>query len=199
MRRIVPIQRACPGVGGSRRRGFTVIELMVVLAVLAVLLGLSLSWFRDMIQAQQLRSTANDFFAAIALTRSEAIARGRRVMMTPLASAPADWRQGWVVFVDRNANQRPDAGDEVIFQRGEVAYGLTIVSAFSSGQASQYIAYNMAGRSCGAGNSMTAHYGSVSLALGRHARNIKINMLGRARICDPVAHPGNCSGVASDD
>lgn len=179
-------------------RGFTLTELLVVLAVMSVLLAIGYPMLQDMIRSQQMKTTANDFFATIGLTRSEAIMRGQRVIMAPQASAPTDWSQGWVVFVDRNHDQRPDPADELIFQHGPVSAGIVIRSAFSSGNAAPYIAYNGSGRSCSAANSLAAHWGSLSLASGKHARNIKINMLGRVRICDPVAQPANCSGVADD-
>lgn len=180
------------------KRGLTLTELLVVLALMAVLLTLGYPMLQDMLRSQRVKSTANDFFAAIGLTRSEAIMRGQRVLMMPQAAAPTDWRQGWVVFVDKNHNQRPDPADELIFQHGPVNAGISIGSAFSSANGTPYIAYNGGGRSCSATNSLAAHWGSLSLVAGKYARNIKINMLGRVRICDPVAHPSNCSSVADN-
>jgi len=179
------------------RRGHTLTELMVVLAIAAVLLGGAVPSLGDFVRRQQLRSTASDLFAAIDLTRAQAMARGYRVLMVPAGSAGADWAQGWLVFVDGNANRRLDAGEELIFQQGAVASGIVIRAAFSASAGAPYIAYNGAGRSCGAENSAAAHFGSLSLVLDRHVRHIKINMLGRVRMCDPAVQKSNCSGAAS--
>jgi type IV fimbrial biogenesis protein FimT len=177
------------------RRGFTLTELMVVLAIAAVLLGLAVPSFWQLIERQRLRTTANDLFDAIDLTRSQAITRGRRVTMAPADPAGDDWSRGWVVFVDKNDNRRPDPEEEVIFEQGPVASGISIRYGFSASPGPAYIAYNGAGRSCSANNSLAAHWGSLSVLLGEQARHIKINMLGRVRICDPQQE-SDCTGVA---
>ncbi len=176
--------------------GFTLLELMVVLLIAAVLAAAGTVSMRDMVARQQLRTTTNDLFASIDLTRSQAIARGGRVMLMPLDSAGVDWSQGWVIFADSNGNLLFDDGDELIFQQGPVAPGIEISAVFSSGHAPFYIAYNGAGRSCSASNSMAARWGTLSVVLGKRARHIKINMLGRVRVCDPQETPATCSGVA---
>jgi type IV fimbrial biogenesis protein FimT len=182
------------GAGRFSTQGFSLTELMIVLVIAAVLLASGLPNFRDMLLRQRLRSTANDMFAAIDFTRTQAIARGERVMMTPADAGGADWRAGWIVFIDRNGNRRPDAGEAILAEQGPVPPGLAVSSTLA-GAGPAYVAYNGAGRSCSASNSMAAHFGTLSLFLGDGARHIKINMLGRARICDPEQQ-GNCSGAA---
>jgi len=176
-------------------RGFTLTELMAVLAIAGVLLGMAMPSLRQLIERQRLRTTANDLFAAIDLTRSQAIMRGRRVTMAPADVLGSDWNKGWVVFVDKNDNRRPDADEEIIFQQGPVASGISIRYGFSASPGAAYIAYNGAGRSCSANNSQAAHWGSLSVLLGEQARHIKINMLGRVRLCDPQKET-DCTGVA---
>jgi type IV fimbrial biogenesis protein FimT len=56
-------------------------------------------------------------------------------------------------------------------------------------------AYNAAGRACSAGNSLAARWGTLSLTQGEDVRNIKINMLGRVRVCDPAQDRANCDGA----
>jgi type IV fimbrial biogenesis protein FimT len=179
-----------------RGGGATLVELMVMLAVAGVLLAAGMPAMGELIARQRLRTSVADLFAAIDLTRSAAIARGGRVMLAPLDPPGVDWRRGWAVFVDKNGNKSLDPGDELIFRQGPVAAGIGIAAAFSSPQPPLYIAYNGAGRSCSAGNSMAARWGSWSLALGTHRRNIKINMLGRVRVCDPALEPETCTSVA---
>lgn len=175
--------------------GFTLTELLVVLAIAAILLAVAMPSLRQLIERQRLRATANDLFSAIDLTRSQAITRGRRVTMAPADPQGIDWRRGWVVFVDKNENRRPDADEEVIFEQGPVAPGVSIRYGFSASPGTAYIAYNSAGRSCSATNSLAAHWGSLAVMLGEQARNIKINMLGRVRLCDPQKD-ADCTGVA---
>jgi type IV fimbrial biogenesis protein FimT len=175
--------------------GVSLVELLVVLALAGILLGAAAPAYQQAMRRLQLRVAANDLVAAIDLTRSHAIALGRPVLLAPLEPSGTDWRGGWVVFVDDNGNRRPDVGEARIFQHGPLPDGMTLVSAFSSGATPLYLAYNGAGRSCSASNSLAARWGTLSLGQGRDARNVKINMLGRLRVCDPAIDKANCDGV----
>ena len=178
------------------RCGHTLVELMAVLAIAALFLALTVPSLHSIIARQRLRTTQNDLFAAINLTRSQAITRGARVMLMPQDAAATDWTRGWVVFIDSNRNQRLDPAEERIFQQGPIHPGISIKFAFSAGPARQYIAYNAEGRSCSAASSLAAHWGTLSLFQGTAIRRIKINMLGRVRACDPQLQPRSCSGAA---
>jgi type IV fimbrial biogenesis protein FimT len=176
-----------------RSAGATLIELMMALAVTAILFSAAVPSYQQLIARGRLRSAVNELFSAIDLTRSQAIGRGGRVALAPLDPAGAQWKLGWVVFVDRDGNGRPDPSEEHIFTHGPVAEGIDIHARLSSGAPPYYIAYNGAGRSCAAGNSQAAHWGTLTLQQGAETRLIIVNMLGRARICDP-SQPGACAG-----
>ncbi|CAN7471131.1 GspH/FimT family pseudopilin [Pseudoduganella sp. LjRoot289] len=169
--------------------------MMVALVVAGVLAGSAVPSLQGMLQKQQLRAALNDVLGAIALTRSLAIARGGVVLMVPSDPAGAAWAQGWTVFADRNANRRPDPGEERIAIQQPLGDGIRLASRFTSGTGAQYLAYNAAGRSCQAGNSQAARWGTLTLEAGEHRRLIKINMLGRVRVCDPIAQPDICTSA----
>jgi type IV fimbrial biogenesis protein FimT len=180
----------------NRRAGLTLIELLVVLAVAAILFGVAAPAFQLSLQRLRLQAAANDLQAAIDLTRSEAMARGHKVMMAPLELAGANWQSGWSVFVDRNGNRRPDPGEPLIYQHDALRPDLSVTARFTAGGTPDYIAYNAAGRACRADNSLTARWGTLSLKQGGHTRNIIINMLGRVRVCDPESEPSTCASAA---
>lgn len=182
-----------------RGRAFSLIEALVVLALAGVLAGTAAPGLRQLLQAARLRAAVNDLCSAIDLTRSQAIARGRIVTLAPLEPGGVDWRRGWVVFVDANGNARPDGGEPVLYRQEALSDEIVIRSAFTSGAVPLYLAYNAAGRSCSAGNSLVAHWGTLSLLQGRQARHIKINMLGRMRVCDPLVQPVGCTAAAEAD
>ena len=177
------------------RGGFTLIELIAVLAIAAAMMSVALPDLRQMIRAQQIKAAVNDLFGAIELTRSQAIARGRKVALVPADGAAPDWRRGWVVFVDQDGDRRPGDGEEVIMRHGPLAEGIAVDTAFSSQQGAPYLAYNSMGRSCSDTSSMAARWGTLSMTSDRQTRRIKINMLGRARICDPARDGASCAGA----
>jgi type IV fimbrial biogenesis protein FimT len=95
---------------GGKPRGFTLIELMVTITVLAILLGLAIPSFRDASLGSRLTGYSNDMVASVRLARSEAIKRNRVVVLCATATTPdgdvvcadqANWETGWVVgFVE---------------------------------------------------------------------------------------------------
>lgn len=174
----------------KRSIGFTVIELMVVLAIATILMGVGVPSFWSVIQNQRMCTAVNDFFASINLARSEAIQRGARVDLVP-ADSGSDWTKGWIVFIDKNGNQRPDAGEKIIFSHGAVPKGLIIKAAFTDSKA-QYLAYNGTGRTRTNASSQTPQTGTFSFVLDDRVRKIKINFLGRARVCNPDVDGSAC-------
>ena len=72
---------------------------------------------------------------------------------------------------------------------------LTIGMNFGKQQGPPYVAYNSMGRSCSHTSSLTARFGTFTIAQGRQLRRIKINMLGRARLCDPARDGAGCAGA----
>ncbi|MBX3636652.1 MAG: GspH/FimT family pseudopilin [Rubrivivax sp.] len=67
---------------GAGPLGFTLVELLIVVAVLAVVLTLAAPSFRDMIETQRLRGTSAQLVTDVQFARTEAVSRGETVGMT---------------------------------------------------------------------------------------------------------------------
>lgn len=173
--------------------GITLIEMMVVLAVAAILLTVAAPDWRQMVGQHALRAVVNDLYHDIALARSQAIARGTRVMLVP--AEEANWDAGWVVMVDHDGDRRPGSGDELLAVHPAVPAGTHVSSVFTSQRAPFYIAFNSAGRGCSDTSSVAARWGSLSISGAGQVRRIRISMLGRARICDPAREPATCGAA----
>ncbi len=169
--------------------GFSVIELLVVLAIAAILLGIGVPSFRILLQNQQMTTTVNELFAAINLTRSEAIQRGTRVDLVPADAR--EWTSGWVVFIDQNDNQKPDDGEKIIFSHGPVSDSIAIESRFFDSSV-KYLAYGGTGRTRINANSRTPQSGNFLLTSDHATRRIIIGFLGRPRVCNPATEKSTC-------
>ena len=170
--------------------GYTMIELLVVMAVAAILFATGIPSFAGLLREAQLSTATNDFFASINLARAEAVQRGVRVDMVP-AGDDGDWAKGWTVFVDENRSRRPDDGDLVIFRHGPSPDGMKITANLTDSTV-QYLAYSGSGRTRTHANAYRTQFGTFTLALGNKTRKIKLNFVGRPRVCNPEADPQNC-------
>lgn len=75
-------------------RGFTLIELMVVITIAGVMLGIGVPSFKNFIAGQRVKTAAGDFSTAAIYARSEAIKRNAEV---GLVAAAGGWKDGWSV------------------------------------------------------------------------------------------------------
>jgi type IV fimbrial biogenesis protein FimT len=101
-----------------RERAFTLMELMIVVALIAILAAMAAPSFNEIIKNNRLTSQVNDFIASINLARSEAIKRNQNVIICRSANgtscaASDGWEQGWVVYADANNNTDLDVGEEL--------------------------------------------------------------------------------------
>ena len=85
----------------NKKAGFTLIELMVVLAVAIIIASVGIPSMYRLIADNRLATYTNELVADINLARSEAIKRSQRVIFCKVAcNEDADWNAGWVVFED---------------------------------------------------------------------------------------------------
>lgn len=178
----------------ARCAGATLAELVVVLGISAVVLAVAAPDLHALVTAQQIRAASSELLGAIAHTRAQAIARNGRVKLVPRDPNGADWTQGWTVFVDRDGDRQPGPDDDILSVHGPLPPGVRVDFSFTQSAPPQYIAYNGAGRSCSDTNGNASRLGTLSLFHGEHIRRIKINMLGRVRLCNPERDDG-CEGA----
>lgn len=147
----------CCSVGSgyiTRRRGklgFTLIELMITIAVAAILLTVALPSLRDFILNNRLTSVTNDLVADLALARAEAIRRGSRVTVCASNNANTgsatcsgtDWSLGRLVFSDSGTAATIDTGDERLHAYDGSGSGITLTSDSTSHN--DYLQYRPSG------------------------------------------------------
>jgi type IV fimbrial biogenesis protein FimT len=96
---------------GHRVRGFTILELMIVVAIAGILAAIAAPGMMDFIRANRLSATARQLEADLLLARREAIKRNMRVLVCPVGSiagkcgsGTTTWAQGWLVCYDGDQN-----------------------------------------------------------------------------------------------
>jgi type IV fimbrial biogenesis protein FimT len=158
------------------QRGFTIIELMITIMVLALLLGLAVPSFLETIRNNRLIAQNNEFIGALNMARSEALKRGGSVSMCASAdqatcSGVLDWATGYIVFADANANGTADGTDIVLQARAAAPPEFTLEADNRS-----FVRFGATGTSASGAETFNL---VPSGCVGLKARRIEINAVGR--------------------
>jgi type IV fimbrial biogenesis protein FimT len=176
------VRRLAPSLLG---RGFTLTELLVVMAIVAVLATVGMPSMAAIIGSIRLSSASNVFLSNLHLARSEAIKRNSRVVLCKSAdgiscAGTGGWEQGWIVFHDANNNSSLDSGEAVIERARPLAGDLRFTGNFS---VARYVSFVSTGATKLVSGSFQA--GTLTLcrqsATGGEARQIIVNAVGRPR------------------
>jgi len=176
----------------SRARGFTLIELMVTIAIAAVLAGLAAPSFRQLIVNNRLKAHTSALHTSLLQARSEAIKRNSRVVLCKSSdgatcATAGDWQQGWVVFADADNDAQIDAG-ELVIQKVAALSGDFVLKG--DGNLADYVSYSSTGATKlkASDNFQTGTFSLCQLGVaGGNARQIELFATGRLSIGQAAA------------
>lgn len=169
------------GDGASRAAGFTLLELLITIAVLSLLVTVAAPSLQATLRNNRLMTQTNLFIGALNLARSEAIKRGRRVTLCKTSdqqrcTSAGGYQQGWLVFADTHNFAVFDADETIIQVFAPVTGGLTITG---NTNVRDYVSYDATGGSRLINGGFQA--GTITLCQDAAARKIIINATGRIR------------------
>jgi type IV fimbrial biogenesis protein FimT len=183
----ISMQQASKKVQRRGEPGFTLMELIVTLAIAAIVVTIGVPSFREMLRNNRLATQTNEFLAALSLARSEAIKRGVRVSLCKSADGAScttsgGYQQGWIVFVDPGnpvgaSTPVVDVGEVVLRVYAALPGDLTLTG---NQNVQSYVSFVAAGLNRMLGGGFQA--GTLTLCSKPEARSIVINSMGRARV-----------------
>lgn len=202
------IDRIKPFVGKSSA-GFTLVELMVSLAIGVIVLTLAIPSFSELITNNRLTSTINNLVADMNLARTEAIKRNSPVVMcrsgNPVSNSPVccetnatgctseDWSSGWLVYAYGNNDVTERSfdsglGDELIKRESQLPGGIKIKT---NSIGNNWLIYGPTGAIREASAALYGICNDPASGFGR--RLVTVSLTGRANIdkndsvaCDPA-------------
>lgn len=181
--------------------GFTLIELMVGVAVLAIALGAGVPSMSEFIKNSRLAAHTNDLLASLHLARTEAIKRNARVTLCKSADAATcntaagtGWQIGWMVFADAAPFGSREGADAVLDSHGAAATDVSITPrAFATDTIRSFVSYTSRGAI--RDELGTAQSGAFRVCDERgldHARGLVLSPTGRTEFTKDASVIGAC-------
>ncbi|MBT9614271.1 MAG: GspH/FimT family pseudopilin [Burkholderiales bacterium] len=175
-------------------RGFTLIELVMSIAIVGILLTVGIPSFIALITNNRIVSQTNDFVSDLAHARAEAVRRNSRVTIcrsnTGTSCVPSSsWRDGWIVFTDPSGFGTLAGSETILRVHSAMPTGMTLaVSGFEN--SGDFLQFLPSGLVSGVSGGSTATAGSFTLCVsGYRGRTINFNSIGRVNI---TAMTTNC-------
>lgn len=177
----------------DKMRGLTLIELMVTMAIAAILMGLAAPSFLRTVKSNAMSTGVNTFLADMRYARSEAVRRGGRVVLcrtdSPEAVPPAcaadagstgkGWATGWVIFHDLDGDGTYSTGDNTL--RVQAALGSVDKIVEGTVTASTKFRFTATGRLSDTGSAAKLTFGGDNFSTDLK-RVICVSAGGRGRI-----------------
>lgn len=169
-------------------KGFTLLELMVTLAVVAVTLGIGLPAFAPTVERVRVANTYHLLTASLMAARTAAVTRSVPVTVCPSSDGnrcrdDQVWEDGWIIFTDADRSGQPDTAASVLRRVEAINGDLSLRT--TSGR--QRVRYNATGQAYGSNLTLwLCGHGGEHL-IGK----VIVNNAGRARTQRTQRTPGH--------
>lgn len=180
----------------NKNNGFTLLELMLVVGILAILIMVAVPSFKWMTQKVTIASNVNTFLSDMRYARSESIRRGGGVVLcrsdAPEALSPVcgngfgpggnGWVSGWIVFHDLNNDGKKDKDDLLLRVQAPITAINSIVGTLPDNSSSITFSFTATGRLRDLTGVTTMPFGGDDIFAKTVQRVVCVSLSGRARI-----------------
>lgn len=176
--------------------GFTLIEMIVTVSIVAILTSIAAPSFRTMLESNKATVAANEMVSALLLARSEALKRRNNVTVctsidqtTCAGNGEQDFSNGWIVFVDCDKDRVVDASvdcgnaaleAETVIKAQLGSKGMNVNKGGAVGNA-HFFTYNFTGRT-----DVSATFTVTKASSSTTLKEVRVALTGRVRTCNGV-------------
>lgn len=167
----------------AKNYGVTLLEMMVVMAIAAILLFEAVPALQSLQSSIRLKSVSDTFVAHLNFARNESIKRNARVLLCKSGDGrqcadTGQWEQGWIVFHDANNNAKVDLDEAILVQKAALHAAIRF-----SGNANvaKYVSYTPDGGANLVSGAFQAGSFIICTPSPMEARQIVISKAGRVR------------------
>lgn len=165
-------------------RGFTLVELMITLAVAVILITVAFPAYRQMLLDNQRDRYSNDLLSTLNLARTEAVTRNQTVIICKSDDQAScdnsvNWNDGWLVYADVDGNGAFSelAGDVLLDAHEATTSSFTLTSE----DFPNTVVYQVSGRHTRPATAVPHAFELCNTATEMDGRNIEITSTGRPR------------------
>ena len=175
----------------KNNNGFTLIELMVTIAIVGVFASIALPSFSSLIESNRISTATNELVSNLLFARSEALKRRNNVTICPSVTqhldnascaASSDFSTGWIVFLDCDANGVRDLGTIADCGENDEEEIIKIGDAFSSiymtNQSATQVSFGFSGRISGVPSNL-----EIGADTTDRRKKVIVSRVGRVRSC----------------
>ena len=163
-------------------RGITLIEMMIAIAILAIIIALSAPGFLNLILSNQISGSASDFIDALRRAKTESSARLTTVTVCTRngdnCNANGDWDDGWLVFLNDDGNNTRDTDETIIYEQEALDQRITFTATDGNNNPLRILSFTPSG------NTTLAGSGAATFTLqnqdGTISRSILVTVAGHA-------------------
>jgi type IV fimbrial biogenesis protein FimT len=162
----------------KKNSGFTLLELIVTVALVAIVTAIAVPSMTTFTQNDRMTTNINTMIGHLAYARSEAVKGSQQVSLCvsndTATCTGGNWEDGWIVYIDADANNSFSAGDTVLRAQQGLSGGNAVTTAIGT-----QITYDYRGFAT------TASIGSLQLCdarTGPFGKTLTITTTGRVRL-----------------